>query len=129
VVGRPAERERLGLLALGEGERRRTATPVAGIQRLAHRHHLGGEQDHLRPPPSHHRPGAAPHNPQQPVALVVGDRSKLYPPGHIVSLLDRDRLKGNQTIKLLFHRTSGRCRQRHQQAAQPTILLNHLAPT
>jgi hypothetical protein len=34
VVVRPAERERLDLRAQGEGDPRRAATPVAGIQRV-----------------------------------------------------------------------------------------------
>lgn len=40
---------------------------------LRDRHPLGGQQDHLRAPPGHHRSRASAHNAQQPWSLVVID--------------------------------------------------------
>jgi hypothetical protein len=98
MVDRPGQRGLLDLAPLDEGEGGRAAAGIARIQRVEpievevvqhiadpvgageghlgdHRdvHGLGAEQDHLRPPPGHHRPGAAPHDTQQPVALLIGD--------------------------------------------------------
>jgi hypothetical protein len=53
------------------------ADPVlAGERHLGdpgHVHALGRQQDHLCPPPGHHRPTVAAHDPHQPAALVIID--------------------------------------------------------
>src|SRR3712207_2013939 len=65
------------------------ADPVGAGERdlgdLRHRHALSREQHHLRPPPGHHRPGAATHDAQQSVALVITDRADLHPVHHLAS--------------------------------------------
>jgi hypothetical protein len=113
MVDRPGQRGLLDLAPLDEGEGGRAAAGIARIQRVEpievevvqhiadpvgageghlgdHRdvHGLGAEQDHLRPPPGHHRPGAAPHDTQQPVALLIGDVPHPDPLGHPASLND-----------------------------------------
>ena len=58
---------------------------VAGEGHLGdgrHVHALRRQQHHLRPSPGDHRPGAAPHDPRQPVALLVGDVPHPDPLGH-----------------------------------------------
>ncbi len=46
---------------------------------------LSREQHHLGPPPGHHRAGAAAHDAQQPVVLVIADRPDLHGLGHLAS--------------------------------------------
>ena len=43
----------------------------------ARSHALRGQQDHLSSPLGHHRPGAPPHDPQQPLPLVIIDLASL----------------------------------------------------
>lgn len=45
---------------------------------LRHRHALGGQQDHLGPPPGHYRPGSPADDPKQPSAFVIVDLAYTY---------------------------------------------------
>lgn len=110
-----AQRDPLDLLTLWQRERLRPATPIARIQRiepvrvevvdhvpdrvrvgehdladLRRGHALRGEQHDLRPAPRHDRPGRAPHDPQQPVALLAGDLPQQHPGGHNPSRSNSD---------------------------------------
>jgi len=96
MIHRPRQRDLLDLASLRQGEGGWAPTGIARVERvepiqvevvqhitnpilggeghpgdLGHLHGLGAEQHHLRPPPGHHRPGAAPHDTQQSVALIV----------------------------------------------------------
>src|SRR4029453_7089440 len=100
MILRSAEGDLLDLAPLGQVKVGGRPPPIAWIQRveplqvevvqhvtdpvgtgegdpgdLADVHGLGAEQYHLRSPPGHHRPGVAPHDAQQPVALLVADLS------------------------------------------------------
>lgn len=106
VVGRRRDGDLLDLTALGQAEGLRPASRVPRVQAvesvlievvdhiphpvragerylgdLQHRHALRREQDHLRPPPGHHRTGSPADNPQQPPALAVID----LPDTHVLS--------------------------------------------
>jgi hypothetical protein len=142
MVDRPGQGDLLDLAPLGQSEGRQTATAVARIQGvepvqvevvqhvadsvgagegdlsdLADVHALGAEQHHLGAPPSHHRPRAPPHDPQQPVALVVGDVPHPDPLGHL--LLPTTRCRGSlhqdaaQRPTSYFNPTGKRCQTRH----------------
>ncbi len=114
VVDRTAQRDLLDLPALGQGELRWSAARVLGGQGvepvvvevvqdltdpigrgeghlgdLGHVHALGREQHHLGSPPAHHRARGAPHDLEQPSALVVGDLSNAYPFAHLTSSFAR----------------------------------------
>jgi len=52
------------------------------LRDLSRGHALRGQQDHLGTSPGHHRPGASPHDPQQPLPLVIIDLANLHPLGH-----------------------------------------------
>jgi hypothetical protein len=85
---------------------------------LGRGHPLAREQDHLCPPPGHHRTTAAPHDPQQPVAFVVGHRSKLHRPGHphllgSTAILAKDNQASKPALPAISHEQGERCRQGH----------------
>nr|WP_308805608.1 hypothetical protein [Acrocarpospora corrugata] len=101
----------LDLDSLGQGELRLPPSPVLGIQRLKpvgvevvdhitdavfagegqfcdllDGHALGRPQHHLGPSPGHHRAGASPDDPQQPVSFIVIDLAYANPFSHPKSL-------------------------------------------
>jgi len=69
------------------------ADPVVAGERhfgdLRQGHPLRGQQNHLGPPPGHHRPGAPADNPQQPPALVIVDLPDLHSFSHVIILAVR----------------------------------------
>jgi hypothetical protein len=79
VVDHPLGHQEVRQLRQAPGAERK---PVLGRPRL--RDLL--EQDHLDPSPGHHRPGAAPHDPQQPLSLVIIDLANLHTLGHARNL-------------------------------------------
>jgi hypothetical protein len=142
VVLRAGQRELLDLAALRQGEHGRAAAAVARVQRvepvsvevvqhvagpvlgreshlgdLGHRHLLGGEQDHLCSSPGDHRTAGATHDPQQPVALVVADRSKLDPAGHRLPpgrpLVDKENETQQSSLPAISLEQGEACLQRH----------------
>src|ERR1019366_5107042 len=52
----------------------------------AHARALGGEENHLGPPPRHDRPRRAPDDAQQAVTLLARDLSNAYSFAHLTSL-------------------------------------------
>jgi hypothetical protein len=129
VLAGMAPGDLLDLAALRQGELRRPAAFALGVERaepigvevadhvpdpvlagerdLRDRgrvHALGGEQDHLRPPPGHHRPAAPADDPHQTPAFVIIDLAYAQPLTHPASL-DHRRPRANDPGKpnLLRH--------------------------
>jgi len=125
VIGRPAQRSLLDLLALRQGELWWAPAAVLGTQRVeavgvevvehvpdaigTGKGDLGdprdvqplrGQQHHLRPPPRHDRPTASTHHTQQLVALVAGDAPDLHTSHHLASPGgSQDQTRQDQSIK------------------------------
>jgi hypothetical protein len=114
ILGRLRLGGLLDLPPLAEGELRRAAALVPGIQRAepvgieipdhvpdpvlagerdlgdrGHVHALSGQQHHLRPPPGHHRPAAAADDPHQPPPFVIIDLADPQAICHQPSLKDQ----------------------------------------
>jgi hypothetical protein len=65
---------------------------LAGESHLGNRGHIHAlrrQQHHLRPPPGHHRPTIAAHDPHQPAALIIIDLTHPHTSSHRPILNDQ----------------------------------------